>query len=508
VPDFQLSLPDRPAEGSTPDSATGNGYDVAVVGAGLAGLAVASLIARAGRSVIVLERGTVPGGFGRGLPDQTPPRDTGVLPLTDLGPAGPLAVLCERLGVPWSPPGMDPTLQVALPRHRLTFSHGMPGWWAELRREVPEDEPAWRGLLPDLIGLAHDRDALARTLPPLPVDGWWSRLRYRQAWLLRSLAPKTRDAAARLRRAARKPFRETLIAAGLGLISQQAIEACLWYLSLRSLDECSTLEAALALRRLAEGWAAAPGGLPDFVEGILRQLEADGGEVRPDTEVVGLLTEKGRVRGVRTARGETIAARWVVAALAPPLLAGLLPPRRWPAKGPLAHGWAPRVVPQCVTLIAPETHLSAELGDLCLIVPQAGRPAIEDNLVFLRVGEGPHPTERHLTIGRFVPPSLAAGPDTAGPLLRAVEQVAPGIGAVALRQAAYGAGELEALWGRPQAALRYTETGRDWLGRRGASHRLAWTGLLAVGDWTYPGRLPADVVEGALEAADCILAEW
>jgi hypothetical protein len=31
--------------------------------------------------------------------------------------------------------------------------------------------------------------------------------------------------------------------------------------------------------------------------------------------------------------------------------------------------------------------------------------------------------------------------------------------------------------------------------------------LLAVGEWTYPGRLLADVVEGAMRVADVIAAE-
>ena len=486
-----------------------DGYDAAVIGAGLAGLAVASLIARAGRSVIVLERATAAGGIGRALPDETLPLDAGVLPLTDAGPEGPLALLHERLGLPWSPASSDPTLQVALPRHRLTLSHGMNGWWPELRREIPGDEPAWRAMVSDLIGLARDREAFARALPSSPSDGWWGRLRLRKTLWLGSLAPKTRDLATRLRRAARTPFRDTLGAAGLGGVSQQVLEACLWYLLLRSPEECSTLEAALALRRLAEGWAAASVGLIGVTCSLLRRIEADGGEVRYGAEVVGALTEKGRIYGVRTASGDTIHARWVVADLAPRVLAGILPARRrWSARSPLDRSWEPRAVPQVLTLVVPETFLSSELGNLCLIVPQARCPATEENCVFLRVSEGPDPAHRHLTIGRFVPLSAASETDYAGPLLRAAEQVAPGIGAVTVRQAAYGVGDLESLWGRPQATLRYADTSPDWLGRRGASHRLGWPGLLAVGDWTYPGRLPSDMIEGAFEAADLILAEW
>jgi hypothetical protein len=57
------------------------------------------------------------------------------------------------------------------------------------------------------------------------------------------------------------------------------------------------------------------------------------------------------------------------------------------------------------------------------------------------------------------------------------------------------------------AAVRYATDSRAWLGRRGLPHRVGWPGLLAVGEWTYPGRLISDVVEGAMRVADIIAAE-
>ena len=511
----QLSLPEpepTPVEltAAPPDLAVvpATGYDVAVVGAGLAGLAVGSLIARAGRSVVVLERGATPGGIGAVLPGENPPVDAGVLPITDAGSDGALKQLCERLGMAWSPDRVDPILQIALPHHRLTLSQDMAEWWPELRREMPEDEPIWRTLFPTLIDLAHDRDALARSLPPLPAESWWARLQVQKTLAIRCIAPKSRDLAGRIRYAARTPFRETLSTAGLGPVSEQALAACLWYLALRSVDECSTLEAALALRPLTQGWAAASGSLPTLAKRLLERLASDGGEVRYGVDVVALDVEKGKVRGLRTADGDCIPVRWVVADVGPDVLTGLVPARpRWAAKGSLARRFAPRAVAQIMTLVVPEAFLSAELGTLCLVVPQAGTPATEGNVVFVRSGEGPAASDRHITIGRFVPPDHAQS-DPSGPLLRAAEQILPGIGAAAVRQTAYTCDDLAKIWGRPKAGLCYTESGRDWLGRRGAPHRLGWPGLLAVGDWTYPGRLPTDVIAGALETADLILAEW
>jgi phytoene dehydrogenase-like protein len=56
------------------------------------------------------------------------------------------------------------------------------------------------------------------------------------------------------------------------------------------------------------------------------------------------------------------------------------------------------------------------------------------------------------------------------------------------------------------AAVRYEFESGDWLGRRGLAHQVGWPGLLAVGEWTHPGRLVSDVVEGAMHVADLIVA--
>jgi phytoene dehydrogenase-like protein len=91
-------------------------------------------------------------------------------------------------------------------------------------------------------------------------------------------------------------------------------------------------------------------------------------------------------------------------------------------------------------------------------------------------------------------------------LLQALDQVIPGVADVTVHQWVLSPAALGELWGRPMATVRYDVEPRAWLGRRGWAHQVGWPGLLAVGEWTYPGRLMSDVVEGAMHVVDRILA--
>jgi phytoene dehydrogenase-like protein len=225
--------------------------------------------------------------------------------------------------------------------------------------------------------------------------------------------------------------------------------------------------------------------------------------------------ERGRVSGVVTKGGETIRARYVVTDVPPAnLVQGILPGRHgWfsrprPVEGP----WRPLAVAQVIVLVAPEAFLPSELGRHCLVVLDGGRPAAGENLAFVRLGSDQAKGQafdglRRLSVGRFVPtlaPTDAKSVEET--LVQALEQVAPGIGQAASYRAAFPPATLGEFLGRPLASMRYEMDFGQWLGRRGHPHQTGWPGLLAVGEWTYPGRLIADVVEGAIQVADSIAA--
>jgi len=488
-------------------------FDVAVVGAGIGGLAVGALLARAGRSVVLLERSGEVGGACRPIVQDGYQFDVGTTLLIGAGAQGALATLLERLGIDLPRAASDPILQVALPRHRLTFSCDSEHWWTELRREVPEDEAGWRLLLAELASLASDRDQVIRTLLPLPPESWRGRLRLWRGLAGQYLSTATRQAVGRLRKAEGIPFRLTLAKAGLGAVSRQLLEACLWYLALRGADECSTMEAALALNCLSEGATEIPGGPMALANALVERFRRDGGEVRLGTEIGACLVERGRVCGVVTTAGESIRARLVVSDVPPPILTqGILSKRRgWFVRDrTVEESWRPLVTAQAMALVVPEAFLPSELGRHCLVVRDAGRPATGENLAFVHLAprrakgqapEGP----RCLSVGRFVPTSIPVETESAARALHsAVDQIAPGLEHVAAYRAVFSSAILGEFLGRPLASVRYGPDFRAWLGGRGVSHHTSWPGLLAVGEWTYPGRLISHVVEGAIEVSETI----
>lgn len=436
------------------------GYEIAVVGAGIGGLATAGLLARAGHSVILLDRASQPGGVCQALVIDGHRFEVGATLLSGFGPDGPLAMLCQRLGLSLPVTASDPAFQVALPNHRISLWAGPEAWWREIRREFPAEEAGWRSLWSELTAVATDREQAVKLLPSLPPEGWRERLQVWRALTPGLLSPVPARTGAVLRRALRTPVRETMTRHGLGETSQRAVEAMLWYLLLRGPDECSTLEAAVALQQARCGIVALPGGVPALVDALSEKFRQDGGHLRLGTEVNHFLVEGNRVTGVVAAGDETIRARFLVADVPAEILAGsLLPPRRrWRRRSALDGPWHSPHVTQAMLLAIPEVLMPSELSGHCFVVRDPGRPAREDNVVFVRSTSGPQDPQgpgalRHLTVGRFVAPQAQGAEGSAeGELLEALDELVPGVGSARAFHRLLGPADLEEAWGRPTAA--------------------------------------------------------
>jgi phytoene dehydrogenase-like protein len=489
------------------------GCDVAVIGAGIGGLSTASLLARSGRSVILLDRAQQAGGVCQPLAIDGYRFELGATLLSGFSPGGPLATLCQRLGIDIPLKESDPVLQVALPRHRIGLWANPEAGWREVRREFPGDEAGWRALWRELESLAAEREQALQQLPPLAPAGWRERLRVWRVLAPAMLSPLPSQTRVMLKRAMATSFGATLLRHDLCEGSQRVFEAALWYLLLRDPEECSTLEAAVALRQARRGVVAIPGGVAALVAALVEKFQGDGGQLRLGTAVARLVSEGSRIRGLVTEGGETIKARWVVADVPPDILTGSLlsPAHGWFRRRRLPEGpWRPTHVAQAMVLAVPGSLLPSELSGHCFIIADVHRPAREENLIFIRVTPAWDETQgpagiRCLTVGRFVPLRPPNEDTPVEPvLLEALDEIAPGVASAMIFHRMLTPADLEEVWGRPAAAMRYAVGSRDWLGQGGLPYRLGRPGLLAVGEWICPGRLVCNVVEGAMRVADLI----
>lgn len=114
-------------------------YDIAVVGAGLAGLAAAALLASSRRRVIVLERDERPGGLMSLQSFQGLRFSPGPGASYGYEREGELFRLAVALNQPVPPSPGPSLLQVALPEHRITISSEPGETLDELRREFPRE---------------------------------------------------------------------------------------------------------------------------------------------------------------------------------------------------------------------------------------------------------------------------------------------------------------------------------------------------------------------------------
>lgn len=290
---------------------TGTGLDAVVVGAGHNGLVAANLLADAGWSVEVLEGAEVAGGAVRSdrslHPDFVTDWYSAFYPL---GVGSPVLSRLDlgRYGLEWvhAPAVLAHVLpddrcallsrDVAVTAASLdTFARGDGAAWTELAERFEQIR------LPLL-------DALFSPFPPVRPAVSLAR-RLGTADLLRLV----RFALQPVRRAGDELFRGEggkLLLAGNALHTDLVPEAA----------GSAIYGWLLAMLGQSVGFPVPVGGAGQLVTALVRRLEARGGRLRTGVPVDRILVEDGRAVGVRTAGGQTVRARAVLADVGAPAL--------------------------------------------------------------------------------------------------------------------------------------------------------------------------------------------
>lgn len=315
--------------------------DVVVVGAGVGGLVGAALLARAGRSVLLLEAHETLGGCAGFYEAGGFTFDAGATTLVGFDAGDPLASLAEGLGIRL---GRDLVLEpvdgvdVRLPGASFPYGRDLDAWEATRERLFPAASPFFRRLLRD-ASLLWSASRSWPALPLLSARDAVRNLRLLSPRLL-PLLPSFGSTVARVlarERAPEEPALRTFLDLALLVSVQSPASEAPWW------------NGALGIDLFRRGVSRCRGGMRAFVEALAAAFVGAGGEIRTRTLVTRLApSAAGWV--VTTASGEELRARAVLANLPVRDVARLLDPRSAPGRkaaseaARLGEGWGALVL--------------------------------------------------------------------------------------------------------------------------------------------------------------------
>jgi C-3',4' desaturase CrtD len=481
-------------------------FDAVVIGAGVAGLTAAAVLARRGVRTVVVERHNVPGGCASFYQRDGYRFDVGATLVGGFGLRGVHRLVNERLGLVVSSIPIEPSMVVHLPDETV-IRFGDERW--------PEERKRAFGTIAESFWRAQERIAdltwdFSTRFPALPVDfasvaALAGAFRPRHVALLGTLG---RTVASILPRDAPRRLRAFVDAQLLITAQTDAAGADLAY-------------GATALDLAREGTFHLEDGVSTLAVALARAVRRAGGTILYNKSVSQIVVARGRVRSVVLADGTTLGCDRVVSALpvhdtaslcAPlerayrPRLAAL--PERWGAFM-LYCALPPNVVPDDF----PSHHqllaaYDAPLGE-CNTTFMSFSGAHEPHRA--RNGGSALTISTHSDVARWERAYKDGTMDAlraayAKKLLAALDRVLPGAAATARFVEA----------ATPHTFLRYTSRRRGLVGGlpvtpaqatlNAFTQRSPVRGLYLCGDTTFPGQSTVGATLGAINAARSALA--
>jgi C-3',4' desaturase CrtD len=283
----------------------GEPVDVAVVGAGLAGMATALRLQAAGLSTVVLEAHGHPGGCAGWFRKRGFSFDVGATTLVDFGPGGVGAELLTSVGLGSLDAEPLPGYRAFLPDRDLVLYRDPQRWHAERLRVLGDTEAHRRfwALLDELAAVFWRASRAGVTLPVRDPATAWRDARavgVRHLPLARYVTWTMGDA---LRR---HGLREDAPLTGLlAMLVEDTVHA--------GLDRAPLVNAALGVTIRGAGLYRHTGGMHGFWRGLLSRYRELGGRIRFASTVTAVAGRPGAY--TVTTRREVVAARRVVLAI-------------------------------------------------------------------------------------------------------------------------------------------------------------------------------------------------
>ena len=271
--------------------------DVVVIGGGFGGLTCALALAKAGRSVLVLEQGDVLGGAFQSFRRRGQLMDTGFHYVGGVGEGEVMRPLIRFFGLedlPWQPLE-DPFLDVFLKGHRYALHRGYDHFADALSAEFPEDSDS----LQELVGLMREINE----------------------HIYESVLPGTTVQSNTLMAVSAKTYLETRISS-----PELRDVLCGQCFTTELTDELPLYSFLQSLNSFIQGAYRLKGGGEVLIHRLAEQIEAMGGRILTgkavDRFVIG---DDGHIAAVVCEDGGTFAADTFISTLHPALTTDLIP---------------------------------------------------------------------------------------------------------------------------------------------------------------------------------------
>lgn len=277
-------------------------YDVIVIGAGIGGLSTAALLAKAGKSVLLVERHDRPGGYAHGFRRKNFHFDSGVHLISGCGAEGyrngsTIHKICQAAGI--DPQAVFQPIQsyarAVFPEFEVPLQAGETAFVDGLAERFPQEKPRLLALmrlcrlLAEEAMLAEEVLAQGRSASVSPTVVLANLFRYRRTTLAEALDEFLIDPRLKSACAALWPY--------LGLPPSQ-----LSFLYWASMMAGYTYEGGFYCR----------GSFQVYANCLAQVIERQGGEVMLNSSVRRIVVEQGKVGGIVLENGQVIRAETVV----------------------------------------------------------------------------------------------------------------------------------------------------------------------------------------------------
>jgi C-3',4' desaturase CrtD len=356
-------------------------YDIIVIGAGIAGLSAAALLAHDGYRVLLLEGHIEPGGCASSYERKRPDGsryvfDVGATLFAGFQPGGAHHWVAEKLGIRWPVRPLEPAMDVLLPDERIR-RWGDGRWMSERQRAFRAQSALAERFWHEQEQTAEIAWRFAARQPPMPPETLSDLLQLGLAIrpeMLRLLPGLPQTVGQRLHSHGITDRRLKAYIDGQLLISAQTGAAA-----------CSWLYGAVALDFARIGAHYVEGGAWSLARTLETAFTQAGGTVHYRQWVKQIVTDGGRVCGVVTEKGERFSANHVIGNLtlwdAQRLLGEAAPARLQQAIRAVPDGWG-----ACMLYLGVDaTAVPAGIAEHQQVIASYDQPLGEANSVFISI---------------------------------------------------------------------------------------------------------------------------